>query len=1225
MSIPKIGQVKTVGKLSLAAFLAAQFTYTVHAQDQNTDDEDVYILSPFEVNASGNVGYMATSSLAGTRLKTELRDVAAAITVVTSEFLQDTGSTNLEDLLVYTTNTEIGGLSGNFGGDPAATRRAPDRQTRIRGLDKADVTRNFFLTDIPFDTYNVSQVDISRGANSVLFGLGSPAGIINYNLKTPNMQKSIRTVELRMGEHGSTRASIDVDQVVYDNLLGVRFAGVQDNKRFSQEYAKDDATRGYLVVRYTPKIADEIYTEIQATYEDGKVRANRPSSEPPYDYISNWYTHLNKFTNELGTWPDYSVATIPEYGPYLANYQAGPGGNWFDSMGVIYANPNSPEAGVGVADLIAFRQRGGPDDAGGSWLAPSNAGNPSSGHRASDHYLSDRASFVNNPKAMAIIEAYEAATGKVWNGGWGWTDTQISDPSIFNFYNEMLAGPNNTQFSDFDATSITLRQTFFSSLFGYEVAYGKEHYDDGETILVNTDRLAIDINERLRDNTTANPNFGRAVIVGGNKADVTEREREDWRVTAFANVNFSDIFRVNNWLTTILGHHTFTGMMAEQKYEQLSYDYALYKMDSTYTLDITNSSGLDGVHYLNSEADLKSATSINNAGIHGLDAKHTPPSSMYALYFGDNLDGKGIAYGNVGVISYKDDIDNMYGTGAKAYKTANKSQAFIWQSWFLDDTVVGIWSIRKDDYKLTDKPRVPEISYGNQSVGAPFDPTWSWNEAPSIEKSQTKTSWGLMLHTPKFIKKHLPWGTDISLGYNKSSNFQPGQMGMDIYKNQYPAPAGETEDYSILFSTLEGKVNLRVTKFESIQANSEISGLSTWSVKNRLSRAMNGLMVEAWGATGSGSSGRAQTTPEAVVNKWFFGSSYDSSLASNPLPTGWTVQNHPELLSQPLRLRAAADPDSPTYVTEGMLKEDGTAYTEPPITAEEAEYRRAWFAARSDEEWARPFGMELFNSLEFIRDYSYWGGIWRDNTPSNMKGIGDNIAKGWELELTVNPTENWRLMANVTKTETTTGNVWKDIGTYIDNFAPVALDGWDRSIQAGDPIDYWHREGFSSIDAWGNNGTQMLGWDWFNDVQKAYLVKKEGEGKSVSQLRKWSASLVTTYSFSNGMLKGLDVGSSVRWQDKGIIGFYPKYLSDLQVWIDDLDSPIYSSAQTNVDLWIGYEHALPNNIDWRIQLNVRNAFSDDKLVAIQSNPDGSFAKYRIASGRTWEITSAFTF
>jgi outer membrane receptor protein involved in Fe transport len=165
-------------------------------KDDAVKKEEILQLSPFEVVGTKDTGYAASSSLAGSRLNTRLKDVASAITVVTAEFMKDTGASDLQRILVYTTNTEVAGIGGNYYGGNAddgnlRTRMLvnPQSGTRVRGLDTADLTRGFFATNIPMDGYNTSRVDIQRGPNSILFGLGSPAGIINNTLKDPNMSK----------------------------------------------------------------------------------------------------------------------------------------------------------------------------------------------------------------------------------------------------------------------------------------------------------------------------------------------------------------------------------------------------------------------------------------------------------------------------------------------------------------------------------------------------------------------------------------------------------------------------------------------------------------------------------------------------------------------------------------------------------------------------------------------------------------------------------------------------------------------------------------------------------------------------------------------------------------------------------------------------------------------------------------------------------------------------
>src|ERR1700709_1323089 len=198
----------TVGRLS------AQTT-AAPAAVKPSEDETI-VLSPFVVEASEDQGYGAKDTLAGTRVRTELKDVASAISVVTAQFLSDTGAKNSQDLLVYTPSTEVGGIRGNFSGQGGQSVYQEqtinqNNNTRVRGLDTADNTRDYFLTDIPWDGFNVGRVDLQRGPNSILFGVGSPAGIINTSVNDAAF-KTKYIYENRIDTYGSLRNSLDINQ-----------------------------------------------------------------------------------------------------------------------------------------------------------------------------------------------------------------------------------------------------------------------------------------------------------------------------------------------------------------------------------------------------------------------------------------------------------------------------------------------------------------------------------------------------------------------------------------------------------------------------------------------------------------------------------------------------------------------------------------------------------------------------------------------------------------------------------------------------------------------------------------------------------------------------------------------------------------------------------------------------------------------------------------------------
>src|SRR5262245_30660376 len=108
-------------------------------------EEEPIKLSPFEVNASKDTGYQATETLAGTRIRTDLKDVASPIQVITKDFLADVGATDNSTLLQYTTSAEVAGTRGTYAGlgngttlDETAQLRAPGSAQRVRGLTYAD-------------------------------------------------------------------------------------------------------------------------------------------------------------------------------------------------------------------------------------------------------------------------------------------------------------------------------------------------------------------------------------------------------------------------------------------------------------------------------------------------------------------------------------------------------------------------------------------------------------------------------------------------------------------------------------------------------------------------------------------------------------------------------------------------------------------------------------------------------------------------------------------------------------------------------------------------------------------------------------------------------------------------------------------------------------------------------------------------------------------------------
>ena len=89
----------TVRRALILAVIAAAprlFSQTAPApQPTAPADEEVIELSPFTVSASEDTGYAAKNTIAGTRVRTELKDVGSSISVVTAKRKRSTSRSAL--------------------------------------------------------------------------------------------------------------------------------------------------------------------------------------------------------------------------------------------------------------------------------------------------------------------------------------------------------------------------------------------------------------------------------------------------------------------------------------------------------------------------------------------------------------------------------------------------------------------------------------------------------------------------------------------------------------------------------------------------------------------------------------------------------------------------------------------------------------------------------------------------------------------------------------------------------------------------------------------------------------------------------------------------------------------------------------------------------------------------------------------------------------------------
>ena len=129
--------------------------------------------------------------------------------------------------------------------DQSENRENPQGNQRVRGIGPATNTRDYFITDIPFDSYNTSRVTISRGPNSLLFGIGNPAGIIEASTSRPLLNRNRTEIGTRFGSEESYRATLDLNRVLEKDRIAFRIASVNEQNNYQQKPAFDRKRRIY--------------------------------------------------------------------------------------------------------------------------------------------------------------------------------------------------------------------------------------------------------------------------------------------------------------------------------------------------------------------------------------------------------------------------------------------------------------------------------------------------------------------------------------------------------------------------------------------------------------------------------------------------------------------------------------------------------------------------------------------------------------------------------------------------------------------------------------------------------------------------------------------------------------------------------------------------------------------------------------------------------------------
>jgi len=144
-----------------------------------------------------------------------VRDTPQTVTILTNKVIEEQNLLTLRDVLSTVPGITFGAAEGGI---------APSDQITLRGYSaSSDITTDGVRDSAPYsrsDPFNLEQVEVTNGANSVYNGSGSVGGSINIVTKRPQAETSI-AVQGGIGTDDYYRGTIDAN-VRANDLIAVR-------------------------------------------------------------------------------------------------------------------------------------------------------------------------------------------------------------------------------------------------------------------------------------------------------------------------------------------------------------------------------------------------------------------------------------------------------------------------------------------------------------------------------------------------------------------------------------------------------------------------------------------------------------------------------------------------------------------------------------------------------------------------------------------------------------------------------------------------------------------------------------------------------------------------------------------------------------------------------------------------------------------------------------------
>lgn len=205
-------------------------------------------------------------SKGATNLPMEIKDTPQTISTIDKESLRDFGVSNSNDALRMGTGINVEEWETNRTG-----YNARGFDVMLTQVDGMGMTNDWGLVEGQLDTFLFEKIELVRGANGLLTGVGNASGTINFVRKRPT-NKDGGEVQLAGGSNGLKRVALDYNKVLTeDGKWAGRLVVAQEDKDSYLRALSDKRSSIYGVLE--GQIGTDGVLTLGLTYQDAKQRS----------------------------------------------------------------------------------------------------------------------------------------------------------------------------------------------------------------------------------------------------------------------------------------------------------------------------------------------------------------------------------------------------------------------------------------------------------------------------------------------------------------------------------------------------------------------------------------------------------------------------------------------------------------------------------------------------------------------------------------------------------------------------------------------------------------------------------------------------------------------------------------------------------------------------------------------------------------------------------------